>query len=166
MQNYNIGRLEIVARGLGELNKSIVYVGGAVAELYVADPAKTDIRETMDVDCVVELSSYVEQIELEKKLREKGFKNDTSANAPICRWVYKGVIVDIMPDDDKIMGFTNKWYHEALLTKQQYTLANGIEVNLFSLPYYVATKLEAVKGRGGDDWRSSHDFEDIIYILN
>ena len=30
----------------------------------------------------------------------------------------------------------------------------------------MATKLEAVKGRGGDDWRWSHDFEDIIYILN
>ena len=45
-------------------------------------------------------------------------------------------------------------------------MSNGIDIYIFSLPYYVATKLEAVKGRGGDDWRWSHDFEDIIYILN
>jgi hypothetical protein len=29
----------------------------------------------------------------------------------------------------------------------------------------LATKLEAHKGRGGRDLRQSHDFEDIIYIL-
>jgi len=30
----------------------------------------------------------------------------------------------------------------------------------------VATKLEAHKSRGGNDLRQSHDFEDIIYILD
>lgn len=35
-----------------------------------------------------------------------------------------------------------------------------------SVTYYVATKFEALAGRGGDDLRTSHDFEDIIYILN
>ena len=30
----------------------------------------------------------------------------------------------------------------------------------------MATKFEALAGRGGDDLRTSHDFEDIIYILN
>lgn len=30
----------------------------------------------------------------------------------------------------------------------------------------MATKFEAHKGRGGDDLRQSHDFEDIIYILD
>ena len=32
--------------------------------------------------------------------------------------------------------------------------------------YYVATKFEALAGRGGEDYRWSHDFEDIVYILN
>lgn len=31
---------------------------------------------------------------------------------------------------------------------------------------FLATKFEAHKGRGGNDLRQSHDFEDIIYILD
>lgn len=30
----------------------------------------------------------------------------------------------------------------------------------------VATKIEAVRGRGGEDLRFSHDFEDLVYVLN
>lgn len=166
MQSRNVSRLETVAEGLGELNENVVYVGGAVAELYVTDPAKTDIRETMDIDCVTQLSSYGKLAELEELLRKKEFHNDTSPGAPICRWIYKDEVVDIMPDDENVIGFTNMWYHEALAAKEKRTLSNGINIYIFSLPYYVATKLEAIKDRGGDDWRWSHDFEDIIYILN
>lgn len=32
--------------------------------------------------------------------------------------------------------------------------------------YFIATKLEAFKGRGKKDGRTSSDFEDIIYVLN
>lgn len=32
-------------------------------------------------------------------------------------------------------------------------------------PYLIATKLEAHKSRGNNDGRTSHDFEDIIYVL-
>jgi hypothetical protein len=37
---------------------------------------------------------------------------------------------------------------------------------VFSPEYYLATKFEAHKSRGGKDLRQSHDFEDIIYILD
>lgn len=30
----------------------------------------------------------------------------------------------------------------------------------------LATKLEAIASRGGDDLRCSHDFEDLIFVLN
>ena len=33
-------------------------------------------------------------------------------------------------------------------------------------PDYLATKLEAIASRGGDDLRCSHDFEDLIFVLN
>lgn len=37
----------------------------------------------------------------------------------------------------------------------------------FSKPeYFIATKLEAYKGRGERDGRTSSDFEDIVYVLN
>jgi len=57
MSSTNIDMLQTVAKGLGELNKVVVFVGGAVAELYVTDPAASEIRPTLDVDCVIELSS-------------------------------------------------------------------------------------------------------------
>ena len=44
-----------------------------MAELYVTDPAKTDIRETMDIDCVTQLSSYGKLAELEELLRKRDF---------------------------------------------------------------------------------------------
>jgi hypothetical protein len=65
----------------------MVFVGGAVAELYADDPGSSDIRLTQDVDCTIELSSYREHSELENELRTKGFANDTSKGAPICRWI-------------------------------------------------------------------------------
>ena len=82
MAGSNLKRLQKVASGLGDLNECVVYVGGAVAELYVSDPAATDIRPTMDVDCVVELASYKGFNELSELLRKKGFQNDQSSGAP------------------------------------------------------------------------------------
>jgi len=38
-------------------------------------------------------------------------------------------------------------------------------VKILSAPYFIATKLEAFKGRGKNDGRTSSDFEDIIYVL-
>lgn len=166
MPMSNLERLQKVAAGLGELNESVVYVGGTITELYVSDPAATDIRSTMDVDCVIELASYKRFNELSELLRSKGFQNDQTPNAPLCRWIYKGETVDIMPDDEKIIGFYNKWYHPAIANKKSEILSDGQTIYIFPVTYYIATKLEALAGRGGNDLRTSHDLEDIIYILN
>ena len=66
MPSDNIDMLQTVADGLEELKNEIVFVGGAVAELYADDPASSDIRPTQDVDCTIELSSYKELTELEE----------------------------------------------------------------------------------------------------
>lgn len=58
MMSSNLNRLKVIADGLGELRHDVVFVGGSVAELYADDPAATDIRPTMDVDCVIELATY------------------------------------------------------------------------------------------------------------
>jgi len=103
---------------------------------------------------------------LEEDLRAKGFANDTSKGAPICRWIYKDILVDVMPSDSDVLGFTNKWYGEGIENKISKILPNRTEVFVFSPEYYFAAKFEAHKGRGGDDLRQSHDFEDVIYILD
>ena len=65
MHSNNISRIEKVAKGLGSINEEVVYVGGSVAEFYVIDSAKSDVRQTMDVDCVTHLKSYHELTSLE-----------------------------------------------------------------------------------------------------
>jgi predicted nucleotidyltransferase len=166
MPSDNINMLQTVASGLGDLRDEMVFVGGAVAELYADDPASSDIRPTQDVDCTIELSSYREHTELEEELRTKGFANDTSQGAPICRWIYQDIKVDVMPTDENIFGFNNQWYPDGVGNKIYKTLPDGTEIFVFSPEYYLAAKVEAHNDRGGTDLRQSHDFEDIIYILD
>lgn len=45
-------------------------------------------------------------------------------------------------------------------------LSNGIEAKVISPIYFIATKTEAFRNRGKDDYRSSHDFEDIVNLVN
>lgn len=97
MPSTNILMLQTVAKGLGELKDEMVFVGGAVAELYADNPTASEIRPTIDVDCVIEISSRPQFVRMEEKLRTKGFKNDTSKGAPICRWIYEDIKVDVMP---------------------------------------------------------------------
>lgn len=166
MPSTNILMLQTVANGLGDLKDEMVFVGGAVAELYADNPAASEIRPTIDVDCVIEISSRIAFARMEEKLRAKGFTNDISKGAPICRWIYKDIKVDIMPTDSRVLGFTNRWYEEGIETKIAKTLPNGTEAFIFPAEYYLAAKFEAHKDRGGNDLRQSHDFEDIIYILD
>lgn len=161
----NIDRLKIIVEGLGELCRDVVFVGGSVAELYADDPAATDIRPTMDVDCVIELATYGSLQEFEDRLRKHKFVNDIESGV-ICRWTYNGEIVDIMPDRDSILGFTNLWYRPGFQHRIMYELPDGTTVYILPPLYYLATKIVAVKSRGGDDLRFSHDFEDFIYVLN
>lgn len=161
----NLNRLRVIAEGLGELCHDVVFVGGSVAELYADDSAATDIRPTMDVDCVIELSTYGSLHEFENLLRKHGFENDIESGV-ICRWKYSGETVDVMPDTDNILGFTNQWYRPGFQHRIVYVLPDGVSVYILAPLYYIATKIEAMRGRGGDDLRFSHDFEDLVYVLN
>jgi len=133
--------LQIVAKGLEELNEKVVFVGGSVAELYANDPAASDIRPTIDVDCVIEIRSRVEFNKLEQNLRSKGFVNDITPGAPICRWIFRNIKVDIMSTDEKILGFSNKWHVEGVEYRILKTLPDGTEIFIFPLEYYLGISI-------------------------
>lgn len=168
MAASNITMIERIAHALGDLKEKMVFVGGSVVELYADFPEISDIRPTLDVDCVVDfqISTYLDYSKLEDKLRTLGFQNDTSANAPICRKIYQGIIVDFMPVFPDILGFTNRWYADGIANKTERVLPNGTTIYILLVEYYLATKLEALKNRGGTDIRGSHDWEDIVFIMN
>ena len=162
----NISMIEVVANALGDLNEKVVFVGGSVAELYADFPEVSDIRPTMDVDCFLELHTYLQYTQLEEELRSLGFKNDTTQGAPICRKIYQGIKVDFMPDDESVLGFTNRWYSDGIHNKTKRVLASGLMIYILKIEYYLASKFEALNSRGGTDIRCSYDWEDIVYIMN
>lgn len=164
MEESNIPRLERVADALGDLNERVTYVGGSVAGLY-PQMAAAPSRPTIDVDCVVEYFSFKEKEEFEELLRQKHFQEDIEGGV-ICRWLYGKEIVDIMPTDERYLSFTNRWYKPGVQNREPYRLPNGRIIYIMSALYFVATKMEAVIGRGGEDLRMSHDFEDLIYVIN
>ena len=94
--------LETVATGLGDMLPQFVFVGGTVVELYAPPSIRTEVRFTDDVDCVVEVASRARYYDLEEKLRAIGFQDDMDEDAPICRKLYQGIKVDIMPTDESI----------------------------------------------------------------
>lgn len=164
----NITRIKAVYNALEELQREVVFVGGATVSLY-ADREGEEVRPTNDVDILIELLNYNDYQQLEDKLRAKGFVNDHESKI-ICRYKIRGIVVDVMPTSADILGFTNKWYQKGFANAIDYRLtANEREhyiIRLFSPEYFIATKLEAFNNRGQFDGRTSSDFEDIVYLLN
>jgi superfamily II DNA or RNA helicase len=153
-----------VAERLGELRERVMFLGGAVLGLLVDSPS--DVRATQDVDVVIDLRSQVDRAALDSQLLALGFQPDRSEGAPICRWRVGPLTVDIMPTDGAILGFSNRWYAEAMAMATRREVAPGVTVKVVSAPYFVATKLEAFLDRGGADFMASHDLEDIIAIID
>lgn len=118
------------------------------------------------MDVIVEVASRMEYYRLEEELRLKGFKQDMSENAPVCRWLADVIKVDIMPTQEEILGFSNRWYLPAIRNANQIELENELTIKLVSPPYFLATKMDAFTGRGCGDYMGSHDMEDIITILD
>lgn len=159
--------IEIISEGLGkDLIDNIIFVGGSVTGFYSTDKAPPEIRYTEDVDCIVKINVRTDFNIFESELRKRKFQNDIRKNAPICRWVYSGVTVDIMPPDSKIFGFSNPWYINGINNTIKFKINEKLEINIFPAPYFIATKIEAKNNRSGSDIRFSHDFEDIVFVLN
>lgn len=70
-----------------------------------------------------------------------------------------------MPTDEKILGFSNRWYPEAAASAQLVALPSGRRISLISAPAFLGTKFEAFHSRGKNDVVTSHDLEDIINVI-
>lgn len=166
LEHPSVLMIEAVAKALGDLKDEVVFVGGSTVPFYIEDEGATEPRPTKDVDCIIELVNYSEYGKLEAKLREKGFVNSQEPRDPICRWKISGVTVDVMPTDENIIGFSNKWYKEGMKEAEEVRLPSGTAIKIFTPPYFVASKYEAYLGRGTGDFRLSHDIEDVMTLLD
>lgn len=157
-----------VADVLGEeLLELVTFVGGATVSLHLDDAQPIDIRSTKDVDFIVSVASYAGYQELSQKLRDVGFKEyiPEEDEAPLCRFVCDGILVDVMPDDEGILGFSNEWFKPSQKDPVIYDLPDGTQIKIVKAKYLLATKLAAFFGRKIDILESK-DAEDICILIN
>jgi hypothetical protein len=162
-RTINISVVAEVAQALKELNSQMVFIGGAVVSLYADDPVADEIRPTADIDMTIHLMNFSNWAKMQERLAELGFYPDPFGHA-ICSYKYHDIPIDIMPAEDGPLGPSNKWYKIGFENLWKVN-AKEEEIQIFSAPVYLATKFEAFNNRGGD-YRTSHDFEDIIYVLD
>lgn len=161
----NLALVAQVAQGLQELRDKMVFIGGAVISLYTDDAAAEEIRPTSDIDMTINLANYAEWAKMQERLAELEFYPDPQGQS-ICSYKYQDIAIDIMPADDSSIGVSNIWYKPGFKYLQKIALEDGTNINILPAPYFLATKLEAFKNRGNNDFYGSHDFEDIIYLLD
>ncbi|MFY9707385.1 MAG: hypothetical protein WAJ95_15840 [Desulfobacterales bacterium] len=162
----HIEMIKKVARRLGALRPKVVFLGGSSTGFHITDKAAPEVRATKDVDIIVEVASRVEYHQLENTLRELGFFQKIIADDPICRWYIDDEIVDVMPTDEKILGFSNRWYLPAIIQSVKIEVGPDLEIQVVTAPYFIATKIDAFYGRGNGDYLMSHDMEDIIHVID
>ncbi len=165
-QHPNLAKLELVADALGALREQLVFVGGCAVDLLLTDPAAAPARVTYDVDLVARVEALSGYHALEVQFAQLGFKRDMAQDAPICRWRYNNLEVDLMPTEPDILGFANRWYPMAMQTAREVTLPSGATIRLISAPAFLATKFEAFSDRGRGDLLGSHDLEDIVNVVD
>jgi predicted nucleotidyltransferase len=166
MTNPNLEMLRIAIENLGELADEMVFVGGCTTGLLITDEGAAEVRATDDVDSIIEVTSYAQYNTFSEKLKKIHFREDTRDGAPTCRWVKGETVLDVMPLDEKVLGFTNRWYKPAIDTAEEREILSGMTIRVISSPYFCATKLEAFDGRGAGDYLASHDLEDIITVID
>ncbi|TAJ17483.1 MAG: hypothetical protein EPO68_09455, partial [Planctomycetota bacterium] len=162
----NSARLELAASVLGEVLDELTLVGGCAAGLLITDPAADRPRVTYDVDFVIEATSYTESKRLDPAMQRAGFAPDSTPGAPLCRWRSADLVVDLMPTDSRVLGFSNRWYRSTVRHRLPHRLPSGRVLHHTDASHFFATKLEAFFDRGSGDACASHDLEDVVRVID
>ena len=163
--------LEQVAKALGpELCQQMTVVGGCTTGLLLTDDfTKEQVRHTDDVDLIVHTMGYLGFHALQQRLQKQGFTIPMAIPGethPICAMQLGDLRVDFMPDDEEVLGFGNRWYQAAMDTATAHALTPDLTIQLVTPVYFLATKLEAYKGRGDGYALGSRDIEDILNLVD
>lgn len=169
----SVALIESAATALGpEFLEDVAFLGAASIPLWITEPGAPPARATQDVDVIVEVGSLIGYYAIGERLKGHGFEEDSDA-PEICAWKHLGsnLLLDVMPTEAEILGFTNRWYAEALAAAVPLQLPSGVTIRAVPPPYLIATKIEAFKGRGRDadgqpDYLGSRDFGDVVFLVD
>ncbi len=166
MSEANTDLLVRMAEALGDLRERLVFVGGCATALLITDPAAAPVRATQDVDAVVAIASTVEYLRLGEALRARGFSQTLAEGEPPYRWSLGGMKLDLVPANEEVLGFSNRWYETAIRTAVSVPLPDGPAIRLVTPACFLATKLVAFEDRGARDYFQSHDLEDVLAVVD
>ena len=162
MPDPNLPMLKDAVRKLAPFLKEIVFVGGVTLGLLITDEAASPIRGTTDVDVIAEIVTYADYIAFSERLRQAHFTEDTGLT---CRWHNGSLTLDVLALNKEVLGFTNIWYEPALRHASSVSLWGGQAIRVITAPFFLATKMEAFRGRGRMDFQASHDLEDFVAVI-
>jgi hypothetical protein len=163
--NPNLTLLVAMAQAMGPLCDQVVFVGGCATGLLLDDTGLMDVRPTEDVDAIVEVASLAGYHRLADQLMQRGFKQTMADNTPPFRWYWNRMQLDLVPLDEKVLGFANPWYRVGYASALVAEVIQGLKLRHLSGPHFLATKFEAFKDRGQNDVYLSHDLEDIMTVI-
>jgi len=158
-----IQQLELLAEKLGNLAEEIMVVGGCSPALILDINVAPDLRPTDDVDIVIQAETYGKYVQFIQKIREKGFEE--RQGDPIGRYSSGEFVVDVIPTEADVLGFSNRWYKKAFDNSIAKKLPSGRVLKTIAPVYFIAAKLEAFRARAEEDLMASPDLEDLITVL-
>ena len=132
--------------------------------LYIDDSSADDVRPKKDVDITMEIASLGELKRIRQELIKLGFRQ-SSEDHVMCRFRYQDTKVDVMATKEVGWAPANPWFASGFDKLIKFEI-DEVTIRCLALPYYLATKFSAFYDRGIKDPRTSHDFEDIVYLLN
>ena len=165
MANPNLGLLVGMAQALGPVCDRVVFVGGCATGLLLGESSLLAVRATEDVDAIVEVATLAAYHLLADELGQRGFKQTMEDSTPPFRWYWQHMQLDLVPLDEKVLGFANRWYRAGFDAAVQPEVVPGLVLRHLSAPYFLATKFEAFHDRGRRDVYTSHDLEDLLTVI-
>ncbi len=159
-------RLARLAPAIQPFLSNMVFVGGGVLNLYITDQAVTQCRPSCEIDAILNVDSRLEFLQFADQLEDRGLQFVESVEELPLYWTYQGVDLHLIPIHTEILGYFNKWHEEGTFHAQMVMLNGEFPVRVFPPAYYLATKIEAFRLRGMQNFRYSKDFEDIVTLLD
>ena len=158
--------MRAVADLLDQTDLKYAFVGGSIVNSLLDYPALSPARPTDDVDVIVEVVASQRYSVFEARIQELGFKHDMSKGAPMCRWLLDDLKVYMMPTEGAALGLNTQWFAEALATAEEKPVRDSIKLRIISSVGFLATKIVAFYDRGGNNYYTSEDIEDLLTVID
>jgi len=101
---------------------------------------------------IAEIVTYAGYVAFSERLRLAHFTEDEELN---CRWHNENLMLDVLALNKEVLSFTNIWYESALRHASVLSLPGGASIRVITAPFFLATKMEAFRGRAKMDYQES-----------